>query len=248
MKPQAVRPVGAPRPRPLPRIEVSLERAPGRRRYGRPRAGVLVTLAGLLLVGVAVLVYQAEITPTVAVNTVVAMALPSPPPLARDASSTAAAAELAAPRQAAAPRPTVGAAPASQPAVMTGSATPAASAAAASGLAGQDSREVSAAVNAWVRAWSQRDMAAYFAAYGPDFKGLAKSRAAWQSERQDRITSKARIAVTVSELKIQVQGQHAEVKLTQTYESGALRTVGPKRLTLDRVGGHWLIQQELSGR
>ncbi len=238
MKPQTVHPVGAPRP--MPRIEVSLEHGPTRRRYGRP--GAIATLAGLLVVGVAVLVYQAEITPSVAVDTVVALANPpasltSPTVQTRDAGSRTVAAEPVAVARVPGP------APGPAPGVMSGNSPFGATSAPA-----QDSRDVAAAVNAWAQAWSQRDMAAYFAAYGQDFKGQATSRAAWQAERQDRITGKASISVTLSDLKIAVQGQRAEVRLTQSYQAGALRTVGPKQLTLARVGGRWLIQQELSGR
>ena len=240
MKVLPVRPVDAPRL--MPRIEVSLDRGPARRRHGKPRAATITTLAGLLMVGVAALVYQAELTPMAAISTVVVMAIPP----ARDAGSQAAAGEPPATRQAAPAPPAERAArtSATVPAVRTDSA-PAANAISIPAL---DSRGVAAAVSAWAQAWSQRDMAAYFAAYGPDFKGTAKSSAAWQAERKDRITNKARIAVTVSDLKIQVHGQRAEVNLTQSYESGALRTVGPKRLTFELVGGRWLIQQELSGQ
>ena len=111
-----------------------------------------------------------------------------------------------------------------------------------------DTREITNAVNAWAAAWSKRDLDTYFASYAADFKGKAPSHANWKADRQARIGSKQRIEVTVSDLKVKFKGNLAEVHMTQKYESEALRNTTPKTLTLENVGGKWLIRRESAGR
>jgi len=111
-----------------------------------------------------------------------------------------------------------------------------------------DTREITNAVNAWAAAWSKRDLDAYFASYAAEFKGKAQSHANWKADRQARIGSKQRIEVTVSDLKIKFKGNLAEVHMTQKYESDALRNTTPKTLTLENVGGKWLIRRESASR
>jgi len=111
-----------------------------------------------------------------------------------------------------------------------------------------DTREITNAVNAWAAAWSKRDLDGYFASYTADFKGKAPSHANWKADRQARIGSKQRIEVTVSDLKVKFKGNLAEVHLMQKYESEALRNTMPKTLTLENVGGKWLIRRESASR
>ena len=106
--------------------------------------------------------------------------------------------------------------------------------------------EVEEAVQRWARAWAQREVDAYAAAYEPDFKGTAGagSHAAWFAQRRERILSKRKIEVEVSDLKIDLRGSQAEVRFTQRYRGDELRTTNRKRLLLVRQGSAWLIREE----
>lgn len=147
---------------------------------------------------------------------------PAPPPAAAPRPAPAPAA--AAPAPAPAPRP---------PAPPADAATAAA--------------DVEAAVRAWAAAWSARNVAAYTAAYTADFKGSAASHSAWLNERKLRIEARERISVGVSDLKVSVSGETAEVRFLQNYESDGPSSRSRKTLVMQKVNGKWLIREE-SGR
>jgi ketosteroid isomerase-like protein len=91
-------------------------------------------------------------------------------------------------------------------------------------------------------------MAAYLAAYAPEFKGQASSRKAWEQDRRDRIALRKSIKVEVTDLKIQILPDRAVVKFRQLYASDTLTTSGRKTLTLVRSDrGSWLVKQEAVG-
>jgi ketosteroid isomerase-like protein len=151
-----------------------------------------------------------------------------------------------APALAPAPTPATTAKPAATPAPVTIAALkpePAPTPQSANAVA-----DVSAAVHAWASSWSRRDMAGYLGAYTPEFTGSAKSHKAWEDDRKARILPRKRIAVEVSDLRVSVNGDKAEVHFKQTYESDTLSTVGHKTLYLVRSPtGKWLIRQESVG-
>jgi tetratricopeptide (TPR) repeat protein len=110
-----------------------------------------------------------------------------------------------------------------------------------------DKQAVEKALRDWTKAWSSRNMVAYFDAYAPDFKGKAASRKAWEQERRDRITSKKKITVTLSDLRVKVSGNKATVRLRQDYNSDALSVKSGKNIELVKSkSGDWQITQESS--
>jgi tetratricopeptide (TPR) repeat protein len=151
------------------------------------------------------------------------------------------------------PPPAAAAAPAppAAPAVAPPAAAPAPPTATAASPAppaagGAAEAEVEAAVRAWASAWSQRDTAAYIAAYGADFRGGAADAATWRRDTQARLEARSRISVRVSELTVSVDGDRAEARFQQNYESdqpgSRLRT--RKTLSLQKVQGRWVIVDE----
>lgn len=104
-----------------------------------------------------------------------------------------------------------------------------------------------AAVRAWAKAWAQRDMAAYYAAYSPEFKGQAASRKAWEQDRRDRIATRKQIKVELKDLQVAVDGDRATARFRQIYASDALSASSRKTLRLVHANGRWLIQQESVG-
>jgi tetratricopeptide (TPR) repeat protein len=108
--------------------------------------------------------------------------------------------------------------------------------------------EVDEAVHAWASAWSRRDMAGYLGAYTPDYTTGGKSHKAWEDDRKARILPRKHIAVEISDLRVSVNGDKAQARFKQTYESDTLTTSGHKTLDLVRSpSGKWLIKQESVG-
>jgi len=91
-------------------------------------------------------------------------------------------------------------------------------------------------------------MSGYLGAYSADYTGTARSHKAWEDDRKARILPRKRIAVEISELRVSVNGDKAEARFKQTYESDTLTTSGHKTLVLMRApSGKWLIRQESVG-
>ena len=110
--------------------------------------------------------------------------------------------------------------------------------------------EVIDTVRAWAKAWSAKDVDAYLAFYGKEFKTPGgEARAAWEKTRRQRISAPKTISVTVESPKVSVAADgHASVTFRQGYRSDVLKsTTTTKTLVLARGDGRWLIQQERVG-
>jgi tetratricopeptide (TPR) repeat protein len=110
--------------------------------------------------------------------------------------------------------------------------------------------EIIDTVRAWAKAWSAKDVDAYLAFYGKEFKTPGgEARAAWEKTRRQRISAPKSISVTVESPKVSVAADgHASVTFRQGYRSDVLKsTTTTKTLVLARADGRWLIQQERVG-
>jgi len=111
----------------------------------------------------------------------------------------------------------------------------------------RDAQAVEKAMQRWAQAWSQRDMSGYYAAYAPDFKGKSPSRKAWEEERRQRITSKKKITVQLSDISIKINGSKATLRVRQNYTSDALSVKSTKNFEMVKNKlGDWQITQESS--
>jgi tetratricopeptide (TPR) repeat protein len=110
--------------------------------------------------------------------------------------------------------------------------------------------DVVRALNAWARAWSAGDAKSYLSFYAPSFKVPAgQNRSAWEHARRERIAKGRKISVQIQNPKVTfARPEEAVVTFRQSYRSDSLKTSGMKRMTLVRVNGRWLIQQEDIGR
>lgn len=109
--------------------------------------------------------------------------------------------------------------------------------------------EVARAVEAWAAAWSKKDVKAYLARYAKDFKVPGGgSRAAWETERAQRVGKPGKIAVSVDNIKVSADSaDQVTVKFRQNYKSATLNSSATKTLVLVKRDGKWLIQQERVG-
>lgn len=107
---------------------------------------------------------------------------------------------------------------------------------------------VQQALQAWTKAWSHKNMQAYFKAYDTTFTPPGGvSRKAWEQDRTDRILGKSTIALSLINLKIQVEGDRATVTFVQRYKADKLEVTGHKTLRLIKRGDDWRITQENVG-
>ena len=170
-------------------------------------------------------------------------------PLAK-APAAAAVVVAAAPAPTPAPAPAAKApAPAPAPAVVAAPApAPATPAAPAGASGGASEKQVEDAVRAWAAAWASKDMSGYLGAYGKEFDPPGKaSRSVWEEERRKRIVGKSRIAVTLNNLSVAVNGNKATAKFKQDYTADALQISSRKTLDLVKSGDRWMIVKESTG-
>ena len=109
--------------------------------------------------------------------------------------------------------------------------------------------EILETVNGWAKAWSAKNVDAYLAFYGKDFKTPGgEARADWEKTRRQRISAPKSIAVTVESPKVSMADGKASVTFRQGYRSDVLKaTSTTKTLVLAKADGKWLIQQERVG-
>jgi tetratricopeptide (TPR) repeat protein len=177
--------------------------------------------------------------------TVAAAPTPPPSPVPTPAPAPVAAAKPPAP---VAPPVPVAAAPTAPAAAVKPAAapTPAPAPAPVAASSGNASQEVSAAVQGWAAAWSAKNMAEYLSAYGRDFDAPG-GRKTWEEERKKRIVGKNKISVKLSDVSIAVNGNKAQAKFRQEYNSDALAVSSRKTLDLVKAGDRWVIVKETAG-
>lgn len=110
-----------------------------------------------------------------------------------------------------------------------------------------DTAAIESAIRAWARAWSTQDLSAYFFAYSQDFVpegGL--TRAAWETQRRERISRPGRIAVNVSDIRTEPTAQGIRASFVQDYESDNFSDTVTKTLDLVREDGNWKIVREFT--
>lgn len=101
------------------------------------------------------------------------------------------------------------------------------------------------AINQWRQAWSAKNVPSYLSFYGPTFvppKGL--SRKTWEASRNERISSKEKIDITIQNLQLQINDNKATAKFTQIYSDERLRMTDRKTLVWQKRNGRWLIELE----
>lgn len=106
--------------------------------------------------------------------------------------------------------------------------------------------EIRDAVEQWRKAWSDKDAAAYLAAYADDFTppdGLSPDD--WRAQRKERLGTARRITLRLDRIEIEASGDIATARFLQHYRSGPLNEKVVKRLALRRTDGAWKITEEV---
>jgi len=105
---------------------------------------------------------------------------------------------------------------------------------------------VRATIEAWRKAWQSRDSARYFSFYSRDFKPQRGSRKAWQRHKQRVLARAGSIRIRLSNLRLHIDGDQAEVRFDQQYRSRRYHSLDHKRLQLVREADGWKIIREVS--
>ena len=112
---------------------------------------------------------------------------------------------------------------------------------------GED-KSIVEAVNNWAKAWSAKDLDKYFNSYADSFKpAKGESHKAWEQTRRDRIGKPASISVDIANPKVTLEGtDKAKVSFKQSYRADGKPIRTDKTLSMKKVGGVWLIDQEIA--
>ena len=111
-----------------------------------------------------------------------------------------------------------------------------------------DEKGIVEAVNNWAKAWSTKDLDKYFNSYADSFKpAKGESHKAWEQTRRDRISKPASISVDIANPKVTLEGADgAKVNFKQSYRADGKPIRTDKTLMMKKVGGVWLIDQEIA--
>ena len=111
-----------------------------------------------------------------------------------------------------------------------------------------DEKTIIEAVNSWAKAWSAKDLHKYFNSYADSFKpAKGESNKAWEQTRRDRISKPSSISVDINNPKVTLDGANsAKVNFKQSYRADGKPIRTNKTLMMKKVGGVWLIEQEIT--
>lgn len=108
-----------------------------------------------------------------------------------------------------------------------------------------DAAAINDMLNSWAAAWSSKNVEDYLGFYASTFEHGKASRETWENQRRARLSDKASISVSLSDVQIDVQSEAlATVKFQQNYSSNRFNDIGMKTLTLSKASGSWKIQSE----
>jgi len=97
----------------------------------------------------------------------------------------------------------------------------------------------------WAAAWMSHDVDLYMSFYGPEFKPLKGTKAAWIAERHRLVGKPGAITVTLSNVQTHaLTDTRVETSFDQAYASAAFKDTMHKTLVWDRVGSEWKIVGE----
>jgi adhesin transport system outer membrane protein len=97
----------------------------------------------------------------------------------------------------------------------------------------------------WAAAWMRHDVDQYMSFYGPDFKPLKGSKAAWVAERHRLVGKPGAISVTLGNIQTRaLSDTRVETSFDQAYASPSFKDTMHKTLVWDRVGTEWKIVGE----
>lgn len=117
----------------------------------------------------------------------------------------------------------------------------------ASAILATQEKAVRERVETWRQAWAARDVDAYLAHYGAQFKPLKEpTRAEWAANRRRVISSRPDIVLSLSQMKLQrVDEQRWLASFLQDYASGSyVEKQQPKTLELLLENEQWVIVAE----
>jgi hypothetical protein len=109
--------------------------------------------------------------------------------------------------------------------------------------------DVMAAVEAWRLAWSGQDVDAYLASYADSFTpGKGRSLTSWKEFRRSRVSAPKGITLKLNDPTVEIlDDSNAKVSFKQYYKADSRSAIHTNKiLVLKKVGGAWLINEEIA--
>jgi tetratricopeptide repeat protein/SnoaL-like protein len=109
--------------------------------------------------------------------------------------------------------------------------------------------DIMSAVEAWRLAWAGQDVDAYLASYADSFSpGQGRSLASWKEFRRSRVSGPKGITLNLNDPKVEILDEsNAKVSFKQYYKADNRSAIHTnKTLVLKKVGGSWLINEEVA--
>lgn len=113
-------------------------------------------------------------------------------------------------------------------------------------LAAAAESEIKETVDQWLTGWESGDMETYRSTYDPSgFRSRNMNLDQWIQYKTNVRNRSRNIQISISDLRISVQGDTAKAVFTQSYSSSLLKDKGTKTLEMKRIGGEWKIFREM---
>lgn len=109
--------------------------------------------------------------------------------------------------------------------------------------------DILAAVESWRLAWSEQNVDGYLASYADSFSpGKGRSLASWKEFRRSRVSGPKGITLDLNDPKVEIlDDSNARVSFKQYYKADSRSPIHTnKTLVLKKVGGTWLINEEIA--
>ena len=107
-----------------------------------------------------------------------------------------------------------------------------------------DIDEVRERIYAWCEAWESKDIDAYMLFYSPSFRSGALDYNGWSAKKEKLFQTPGPISLKVSDIWVFKDGNHAQARFIQHYQSPSRTDMGEKTLYLIKSAGKWKIVSE----
>ena len=107
-----------------------------------------------------------------------------------------------------------------------------------------DIDEVRERIYAWCEAWESKNIDTYMSFYSPTFGSGALDYNGWSVKKEKLFQTPGPISLKISDIWVFMDGNHAQARFIQHYQSPARTDIGEKTLYLIKSAGKWKIVSE----
>jgi len=108
----------------------------------------------------------------------------------------------------------------------------------------EEKQGVISAVRQWADAWQAKDIGRYAECYDASFENDGEALDAWVDSKRNKFLQAGDIEIIIEGIEVTVDGERAEARFTQRYNSEKHSDVGVKTLVMVKTGKGWRITEE----